>query len=114
MSKIGFFKKVNPTLDVPVDTKLSRLSTPSVSKLESNVSSRISKFVFVEFFIRAIWRHVNIRAKSIRDFSPSENEVYEKSSNLADVSAEKIKALNKLKEDGLITEEEYIEKRKKL
>ncbi|OUW11906.1 MAG: hypothetical protein CBD26_00045 [Candidatus Pelagibacter sp. TMED166] len=28
MSKIGFFKKVNPTLDVPVDTKLSRLSTP--------------------------------------------------------------------------------------
>ena len=28
MSKVGFFKKVNPTLDVPVDTKLSRLSTP--------------------------------------------------------------------------------------
>ena len=43
-----------------------------------------------------------------------EDDEYEKSSNLADVSAEKIKALNKLKEDGLITEEEYKEKRKKL
>lgn len=43
-----------------------------------------------------------------------EDKEYEKSSNLADVSAEKIKALNKLKEDGLITEEEYKEKRKKL
>ena len=43
-----------------------------------------------------------------------EDNEYEKSSNLADVSAEKIKALNKLKEDDLITEEEYREKRKKL
>ena len=43
-----------------------------------------------------------------------EDDKYEKSSNLADVSAEKIKALNKLKEDGLITEDEYKEKRKKL
>ena len=43
-----------------------------------------------------------------------EDDEYEKSSNIADVSAEKIKALNKLKEDGLITEEEYKEKRKKL
>ena len=42
-----------------------------------------------------------------------EDDEYEKSSNLADVSAEKIKTLNKLKEDGLITEEEYKEKRKK-
>ena len=32
-----------------------------------------------------------------------EKDEYEKSSNLADASAEKIKALNKLKEDGLIT-----------
>ena len=44
----------------------------------------------------------------------SDDDEYEESSNLADVSAEKIKALNKLKEDGLITEEEYKEKRKKL
>ena len=43
-----------------------------------------------------------------------EDDEYGKSSNLADVSAEKIKALNKLKEDDLITEEEYKEKRKKL
>ena len=43
-----------------------------------------------------------------------EDDEYEKSSNIADVSAEKIKALNKLKEDGLITEDEYKEKRKKL
>ena len=43
-----------------------------------------------------------------------EDDEYEKSSNLADVSAEKIKALNKLKEDGLITEDEYKDKRKKL
>ena len=44
----------------------------------------------------------------------SDDDEYEESSNLADVSAEKIKALNKLKEDDLINEEEYKEKRKKL
>ena len=37
-----------------------------------------------------------------------------KSSNLADSSAEKLKALNKLKEDSLITEEEYKTKRENL
>ena len=44
----------------------------------------------------------------------SDDDEYEESSNLADVSAEKIKALNNLKENGLIIEDEYKEKRKKL
>ena len=45
--------------------------------------------------------------------SPYYNE-FKNSSNLADSSAEKLKALNKLKEDGLITEEEYKKKRESL
>jgi hypothetical protein len=49
-------------------------------------------------------------------FKPSEpiDSSSSKSSNLADSSAEKLKALNKLKEDGLITEEEFEQKRAKL
>jgi len=44
----------------------------------------------------------------------SKKSILKKSSNLADSSAEKLKALNKLKEDGLITEEEYKKKRESL
>ena len=36
----------------------------------------------------------------------SKKNILKKSSNLADSSAEKLKGLNKLKEDGLITKEE--------
>ncbi len=49
-------------------------------------------------------------------FKPSEpiDSSSSKSSNLADSSAEKLKALNKLKADGLITEDEFEQKRAKL
>jgi len=53
---------------------LSKLSIPSVSRLESNTSSSISKFVLAEFFILAICLQANNKARSILDFSPSEKE----------------------------------------
>ena len=51
------------------------------------------------------WEPSSHKNKEKDEYEYEDNE-YEKSSNIADVSAEKIKALNKLKEDGLITEEE--------
>ena len=58
----------------------------------------ISRLVFVEFLSLAISLHVNIRARSILIFSPSENEEYEnvKISGISDLELGiKIKVLKK-------------------
>ena len=59
-------------------------SVPKPSRDESNTSSIINRFVFTEFLTLATSLQVNNNAKSIRIFSPSLKDEYEKASCIGD------------------------------